>query len=343
MLKSARGAVIAFVIAASGGAVFALLGLPLPWTLGAMAAAATASLLGNRWPMPRPARSAALPVVGVLAGSAFTPEIAAQVPQWWPELLMVTAYSLAVSVLGFLLLRRLGGLDRVTAYFSSVPGGLGELSLLGERYGGSVRSIAFIHSIRIVAVVFTVPVLLLPESRMAPAPVDAATGRDLLWLSGAAVGGFLLARYARFPGGAMIAAMALSAVIHATGLSTAAPPPLLVILAQILIGAVTGSRFAGTTLAQMRLIGLLAVGWAVVLLSSAAAAAYAATLVSPMPFSSLLLAIAPGGTPEMIIIAVSLQIDVAFVALCQVWRVMLALTCAPLIFALLGRYRPPDG
>jgi uncharacterized protein len=328
---------MAFLIAASGGAVFTLLGTPLPWALGALTAAAIASIFYNRWPMPAPARTLARPVVGVLAGSAFTPDVVAQSVNWWNELLIVAFYTIAVSALGFFLIRRFGDRNPATAFFSAVPGGLGELSLLGDQYGGQARSIAFVHSVRIVSVVFVVPFLLMPETRANITSAPPPNFIDLSLLVAAGVGGYLLGRRGRFPGGELVASMLLSALIHGLGLTSAAPPPVVVILAQILIGAVTGSRFSGTTLQQLRQTGVLAVSWVAILLSSAILAAYLATSVSEMPFGALLLALAPGGTAEMIIIALSLGIDVAFVALCQICRIFMALAFAPIIFAMIDR------
>jgi len=332
-----HSSLMAFLIAATGGAVFTLLGTPLPWALGALTAAAIASIFYDRWPMPAPARALARPVVGVLAGSAFTPDVVAQSVNWWNELLIVALYTIAISALGFFLIRRFGDRNPATAFFSAVPGGLGELSLLGEHYGGQVRSIALVHSIRIVSVVFVVPFLLLPETQASLSSAPPPSFTDLFLLLAAGVGGYLLGRRGRFPGGELVASMLLSALVHGLGLTSASPPVILVILAQILIGAVTGSRFSGTTLRQLRQTGFLALTWAVILLSSAILAAYLATTVSEMPFGALLLALAPGGTAEMIIIALSLGIDVAFVALCQICRIFMALAFAPIIFAMINR------
>ena len=110
--------------------------------------------------MPAPVRELARPVVGILAGSAFTPEVVASIGDWWGAIVFVAVYSLIVSALGWLFFRKLCRLDPVTAYFASTPGGLGELTLLGGALGGSMRTLVTIHAVRIVIVVFSVPFFL---------------------------------------------------------------------------------------------------------------------------------------------------------------------------------------
>ena len=63
---------VAFLIGVAGGGVFYVIGAPLPWTLGSLAAVALVAVSGGRWLMPAPVREFVRPVVGLLAGSAFT-------------------------------------------------------------------------------------------------------------------------------------------------------------------------------------------------------------------------------------------------------------------------------
>ena len=334
---------MAFLIGAAGGAVFYLIGAPLPWTLGSLAAVAVVAVSGGRWLMPAGVREFARPVVGILAGSAFTPEVVASVGQWWGAIVFVAVYSLIVSALGWLFFRRLCGLDPVTAYFASTPGGLGELTLLGGALGGSMRTLVTIHSVRIVAVVFTVPFFLQwylgSDLGGAALPTHGAQDAGLLdWLIliGCEVAGVLAARLLKLRGGAMIMAMLLSAGVHGTGLTQLLPPNWLVALVQVVIGAVAGARFAGIRGLELRNTVLQAVLWACVLLATTVGAAALGATLFARPFAALLLALAPGGMTEMTIISYALGIETAFVVTSQVFRSFFVLTCAPLLFRPLG-------
>ncbi|PJN92798.1 hypothetical protein CNY89_26460, partial [Amaricoccus sp. HAR-UPW-R2A-40] len=71
-------------------------------------------------------------MIGAAIGSSVTPAILGQAPSWWPTLLAMLPFVIAVQLANFALLRRLGGYDRPTAYFASSPGGLVDAVLLGE-------------------------------------------------------------------------------------------------------------------------------------------------------------------------------------------------------------------
>jgi uncharacterized protein len=333
---------VAFLIGAAGGVAFYLIGAPLPWMLGSLTAVALVAVAGGRWLMPAPVRDFARPVVGILAGSAFTPEVVASVGEWWGAIVFVAIYTLIVSALGWLFFRKLCRLDPVTAYFASTPGGLGELTLLGGALGGSMRALVTIHSVRIVAVVFSVPFFLqwllgndLPGAALASGGQQAAL-LDWLILIACGVAGFVAARFLKLGGGAMIMAMLFSAAVHGTGLTHILPPNWLVALVQVVIGAVAGARFAGIRWLELRNTVLQAVLWAGVLLLTAVGAAALGAMLFARPFAALVLAVAPGGMAEMTIISYALGIETAFVVTSQVCRSFFVLTMAPLLFRLFG-------
>lgn len=344
-LGAAGSTVMALLIGAAGGALFAFIGTPLPWTLGAITTSAIAAIAGNRWPMPAGMRTFARPVVGVLAGSAFTPAIVGSMLGWWPSLVVVAVYSLVMSAAGYFLFTRVLRFDSATAYFASTPGGLGELTLLGGALGGRVHTLVLIHAVRVVTVVFGVPLVVqLVHGNIGSAtfPGSAHVGLeawDWLMLIGAGLAGYAIGRFTGFPGGVMIAAMLVSAALHATGVTTAAPPGWLMAVVQVLIGSVAGGRFAGITWADARVDLLAAFGWAAAMLGSAVLVTALAVPMLGVPFETLLLALAPGGAAEMIVISYALQAEAAFVAFCHVSRIFLVLALAPAFFGLI----PPRG
>ena len=345
-MPAARDVLAAFAVGGLGGATFWLAGLPLPWMLGALATSAAVAISGRRWLMPDAARDVARPVIGLLAGSAFTPAIVASLPQWWPALLLVLGFTLLSLGAGYLYFTRIAGLDRVTAYFASSPGGLAELTLLGGSMGGDLRGLVLVHSLRIVVVVTLVPMMLQTFlgqdlSGRAAAADHAAEGGlvDWLILIVCGVAGYAFAKRVRVPGGVLIPTLVLSALVHGIGLTEMAPPGWLVALVLVVIGSSAGSRFAGIRWREFRALLCHAAIWTVLLVGMSAALATAGTLFLDQPFSAMVLALSPGGTAEMTIIAYAIGIEAAFVISCQVSRIYLVYTVSPLLFEVLRRTR----
>lgn len=113
--------------------------------------------------------------------------------------------------------------------------------------------------------------------------------------------------------------------------SRAAIPPVLVALAQVLIGVSIGVRFAGTPLALVGRAMLMAVAQALVLLAIAIVAAWAGHLLTGYSAAAALLAYMPGGAPELSLVALTLGIDPAFVTTHHLLRISLLALLLPLL------------
>jgi len=343
MIKAILTMIAALAIAACGGAIFFWIHAPLPWTLGALSASGLVAVAGGPWLLRAQARTVVRPVIGVLAGSAFTAEILVSMLHWWSAILIVFIYAVTTLFIGYAYFRKIGRFDSVTAFFASAPGGLGELSLIGGSLGADMRRLVVVHSIRILMVVFSIPfalqiILGQPIGRTVPTFAAAGTlsGIDGIVLAGCAVVGFLISRVVRFPAGPMLFPMFLSMAVHVSGLTHAVPPSWLVAAVQVVLGAVIGARFAGIKWHHARHAIVTGFVWAAVMIGVAAAFAVIGSWILGYPYFGMLLALAPGGMVEMTVITYAVGIDVAFVVVCQLFRILLVLIMTPVIFQLLG-------
>lgn len=335
-------AAIALIVGTAGGALFYYLHTPLPWTLGSLFATAAVALAGGTRFVPRAAWSLAAPAVGVLAGSAFTLQVVLSIADWWDSLLALLIYSVVVTVLGWLFFSRICKFDDATSFFASAPGGMGELTLMGGSLGGSIRTLVLIHAVRVVMMVFVVPFVatwfFLPEGttlRGMPSSAGALSALDWVLLIACAAIGYLIGRPLSKFGGIMLVPMLLSAAAHIAGITHATPPSWLVTSVQIVIGCIAGSRFAGTSWAELRSTALYAFVWSVFLLAAAVFAAWICSLVTDEPLLALILAFTPGGIVEITVIAYTLGMHVAFIVTLQICRVILVLCLTPTLFGLL--------
>ncbi|MEM7121367.1 MAG: AbrB family transcriptional regulator [Pseudomonadota bacterium] len=329
----------ALALGSLGGAVFYRLDLPLAWMLGAMVVVTIAALARAPVHLPIRLRMVMLAVLGVMLGSSFSPEILDRAGEWVISLACLVPYLLIAIGLCYAYFRAVGGYSPVTAFFSGVPGGLSEMIFLGTAMGGDTRAISLAHAARILLVVSVIPVwfqIAAPYDPVLSAPPDRTHLADLSWqdiliLTGCAVVGMFAARRLGLPAAPLLGPMVLSAVVHLAGLTGSVPPVEAVAVAQIVLGTAIGCRFAGTATATVLKAIVLALGALVILLTVAVCFSLGLAFVTGLSFDALLLAYAPGGLAEMTLIALSKNIDPAFVSAHHVVRIALLVTLTPFL------------
>lgn len=345
--EQAPGLALALGLAAAGGVLFSWLNTPLPWMLGPMTACCLAAMAGAKLRAPVRIRPLMSAVLGIMLGSTFTPEMLSHVVHWGVSLLLLGGYILTVAAIGYPYYRKVAGYDPPTAFFSVMPGGFGEMFLIGTAMGADPKAVTLSHSVRILLVVFTLPFLF--QALAGVETIDRA--RTAVWLgdvpmadlavmAACAAIGWPVARWLRIPAAPLFGALVLSAVVHLTGLAKSQPPREIVNLAQYVIGCVAGCRFVGTPFREVvRGLGI-GVGMTVIMLGTTIGFAALIASISVLDFPSVVLAFSPGGLAEMSLIALALGIDVAYVATHHVVRIMLITLGAPLFFKAVG-HRPP--
>ena len=340
-----RAAVQRFALAiglgASGGAVFFALALPLPWMLGAMSAATAAALAGAPLKVPPAVRNAMIAILGVLLGSQFTIDLFARIADWYVGLSGVVISTAATAGMAYVVFRKIGGYDRPTAYFASMPGGLSEMMVLGESMGGDGRTISLTHGTRILVAVFLIAFYYRIFEGYVPLALPVPAGGEASWIDlvalvACAFVGYPAAKALRIPAAQLVGPLVLSAALHLSGLVSAHPPGELVAAAQVVLGAAIGARFVGMEFRVMRRVMLLAALVAVAMVLVAAGAAWGLASATDLSGSALFLALAPGGLAEMSLIALSFGSAAAFVSTHHVARIILIVIAGPLVFRLLG-------
>ncbi|MDJ0949018.1 MAG: AbrB family transcriptional regulator [Alphaproteobacteria bacterium] len=330
---------LALALGAAGGAVANALGLPLAWMIGAMCATTVASVAGAPIAVPSLLRMVMITVLGIMLGSAFTPELFQGIPLWLPSLATLALYGAAATFVLFFYFRHVGGFDPVTAYFSAVPGGLSEMVVVGAAMGGDQRTISLVHGARVLLVVSVLPIWFMfdqgyvrPPGGMFAASILEIPLGDLAILAACAPAGAFAARRLRIPAAHLTGPMVLSAAIHVFGVTESRPPAELVAIAQIVVGAAIGARFAGVSARFVLRTLRLALGSTALMLALTMLFAGMLHLATGLPAPALVLAFAPGGLAEMSLIALALGIDAAFVSTHHIARIALLVVVGPQIY-----------
>jgi membrane AbrB-like protein len=340
---------VTLALGALGGWAADGLHMPLAWMMGAMIATTIVAMAGAPLAMAPSLRTAMSAVLGVMVGSAFTPAIFARADEWGVSLGVSVAYLFVITVVTWALLRRYARYDSATAFFAAVPGGFNEMLLVGSALGADDRIVALSHALRILFVVLAIPLwFVLARGYVAgpPAAINTGWGEpiDLAVLLACAIAGTFGARRLRIPAASLLGPMLLSAAVHLAGLTASKPPWLLIALAQVIIGSGVGARFAGVAARRVLNGAAIALTVTAVMLAITFGFALGVNALTGISVTVLVLAYAPGGLPEMSLIALFLNEDTAFVSTHHIMRLLVIVTLAPLTFHfVIRRLRWPAG
>lgn len=345
-----RSGALTLLIAAAGGLVFDRLDMPAAWLGGAAIAVALATLAGVKTRLPAGLRRPVFLVLGVSMATGIEPSTLGRTAEWPLSLALLVPVVAGIVAGSYLVLRRVAGWDRATAFYASVPGALSYVMAVALQSPADIRRVATSQSIRLLTLVAILPLVLGgPAMEMAAAdpafPQAYATPGDIaLLLAASGLAGWMAERL-RVPAGMLTGAFVMSAALHGAGLVAALPLPLwLAGPAFVCLGALAGSRMSGigpgelAATAAVSALALLA-GLAVSL-----GGALAAVSLTSARLPQALLAFAPGGLDAMVAIAVILHTDPAFVATHQLARFLGILLVLPAAVRLLGipRTTPED-
>ncbi|MCC6006077.1 MAG: AbrB family transcriptional regulator, partial [Rhodobacteraceae bacterium] len=346
---------LALSLGLAGGLVAAWLGLPLPLLLGALLVIGIVAVLdwrpfGIRPAIPQKVRMATIPVIGVAIGSSLTPEVVAQMSGWLPSLALMVLFVPLAHAIGFVIYTWLGGVDRATAYFASMPGGLLEALEMGERHGADMAMLTLLQFLRLILCIVAVPIIF---AFVLGGPVGSAAGvtlqgadlpvslLDVALLLGAGILGAWGGIRLGVPAGILTGPLLLSGVLHATGMTHVPPPFWVIAIAQWIMGVGLGARFAGLPRSALpRAMGLAILSTGASLALAGGAALLLAGAITEKP-QAVILAFAPGGVSEMSLVAISLQVGVVFVATHHLARIVLAIGVAQIFLRYVLPPPPP--
>jgi membrane AbrB-like protein len=318
----------------AGGFIASLIGWPLPWMIGSLLAIILVRCL-TPWQLKEipNGRKVGQWVIGIGIGLHFTPLVMEQVASHFGLIFFGALLTSVSSVVGVWLLRRTGE-DRATAFFSSMPGGSGEMVNLGARNGANLGQVAAGQSLRVLVVVLCVPALfkyLLGEG----APLYHEGGVDWRWLALIFPLGGLLAwgwQRLRQPNPWLFGPLLVSAVVSVSfdlhiGLPNGASQ-----LGQWLIGSGLGCHFNRAFFRRApSFLGRTLLATALTM-AIAAGCAWGLSVFTHLDLRSLTLGMMPGGIAEMSLTAETLQLSVPLVTAMQVMRLLFVLFLAEPLF-----------
>jgi len=325
------------VVASLGGTAFGLGGMPGGWLSGAILTVAIAALAGRPMYVPLPLNRVIFVLIGVSLGAVVTPETLQGIATYPLSVAVLIAAMAVVSLVGGQYLRYVHGWDRVSGFLGAAPGGLSQCVAVATELDADVRGIVIVQTIRVVLIAVGLPAcltmlgLVASSSRGVGGDFSWANLDELLILLGVSTAAAVVAYKVRFPGGLLFGAMVASAVLHGTGWIHAAMPWWAANAAMIMLGGVTGSRFANTPLPLLLKFTTAALGSFAVSVGIAGLFAVILVMALSLRIADVMIAYAPGSVDAMMLLALALNTDPVYVGAHHFSRIFFVSLTMPLI------------
>ncbi|MGD9769277.1 MAG: AbrB family transcriptional regulator [Pseudolabrys sp.] len=313
----------------AGGFVARLVHLPLPWLLGPLVTIMALSLAGVRLRLLPWGRPAGTIVVGASIGLQFTTTVLLKLLTLLPLMIGAGFVSTLIGAVGGLIYMRLTGVDRCTAFFATVPGGVIETTTLAPHYGAQLEPIMVAQTTRVALIVVFAPFLVVSlvgangQNPLLAIPVAPwLPVLAMLAVSGIVSG--LLSRV-RSPSAFLLPPLFIATLCSGLGLIEGRMPDLLLIAAQVVIGSSLGAQFRPEFLT--RLFGMLCAASVVLLFSGGLMTLIAAGTAWAIGYSipTMVLASAPAGLAEMVLTGKLLGLDATVITGFQLTRIIVVL------------------
>ncbi|QDG78788.1 AbrB family transcriptional regulator [Labrenzia sp. PHM005] len=322
-IVTVRRFLVTVAIAAIGGWLFHLAGLPAAWLSGGMVLVAVMTLAGVPTVMPAKVRDGLFVLLGISMGAGVRPEVVDRIGEWPLSMAFLLVAVICITAAGYTVLRYIAHWPKETAFFGAIPGTLSYVIALATERGADLPRIASTQSVRLFVLVALLPYALmstngtqtsLAETVLEPGLQDYLIGAPLCVLAS------VLAVAARVPGGWMTGAFLMSAGLNASGLVTLALPGPLMLVCFMMMGALIGCRFNEMTFREFLRVLMASIAAFTAAFATSVLFATAVSHMMEIPFGQALLAFAPGGLEVMTLLAFMLDLDPAFVAAHQIVR-----------------------
>lgn len=326
------------------------------WIFGGILAGAVVACLqrsqGQTSLQPnRTARKIGQMLVGLTVGLSLQQRHLPALSAQFPSLIALTLCLLGLSSLIGYLYARLEKTDLLTAILATMPGNIGVMASIAADYGRDAALVSLVQLMRFTAVIFFVPIaagvtkshdLWATLASLSPSPstlnlpyLGLLVGVLLLTKFVVQVGSWLKVPVAAFSGAILVGLLVEMGLNATPGDLTAHLgqfnlPPGLNLMGQILLGITIGEYWGISPKVKTATIAYAMVPVGLTFMASLVAAGLA-RMVTDWDWLTCLLVTAPGGSPEMILIALTLDQNVEVVTVGHLVRLLLINLLLPAI------------
>lgn len=336
--------VVLFALSTGAGWVFERIGAPLPWMIGPLIL--TAAIFMGPAPkiaVPTKIRPLGQVVVATQVGLAFSPDALDMLISFAP-VMVGTALATGVCIFAVAIaVARLTGQSLAAAFLSTVPTSPVEAAAMAMDAGIKPMPIIFAQTLRLSAVVLIVPFALYavegwPDIARDTVTLDLGDPLTILGLAAIGVASAWAFRALRIPNPNFLGPMAVAAAFAVTGYGPAPYPPVILALAQVVLGTWLGATFRREFVMSALRLTVVSLAASVALLVLCSLCAVGISALSGVDWKTLILGSAPGGVVEMALTAKFLAQNVVLITTFHLVRIFIFIPNTPWIVRAIVRY-----
>lgn len=295
-------------------------------------------------------------LVGLTVGASSSHSDLAGVASGMPIFILLTVFLLVCGICIGYIYSRLSKTNLLTAMLATVPGGVGIMAAIAADYNKNVTLVALVQALRVTSVVFLIPLIARTTFSSSWNQQAISMQSNLLNFEPSQLGLLLLALgvtalvvylaiFLKIPAGdffgALLMGIAFNPLLNllpiASGMHFTAPP-LINLVGQMLLGITIGEYWGDKPSFNPKTIGYAVMSVAMTLIAGAIAAMLAMQLTA-WDWLTCLLVTAPGGSAEMILVALVLNHNVEVVTAGHLVRLIAINSSLPLWLFLFRRLK----
>ena len=206
----------------------------------------------------------------------------------------------------------------------------------GEEAGGNVRAISLIHATRVLVIIVILPLVLTlvwnaDLDRPPGASASSVEADQIAILIFCALVGWQVAKRVGMFGASILGPLILTAIASLAGILHTRPPAEAIWAAQYFIAIGIGAKYVGVTGKELRHDVVAGLGFCVILLALTVVVILGVLALGLAPPVETVLALAPGGQAELVVLALIVGADMGFVVAHHLFRIFFVILGAPVM------------
>jgi uncharacterized protein len=282
-------------------------------------------------------------VVSTQIGLAFSPQAWEMLIGYFPVIVGTTlASGFCIGVVS-LLMARITGQKLTQSFLSNVPTSPVEAEAMATEVGIDSAPVILSQTLRLSVIVVVLPFVIYaiegwPEGQRTMVSLSDIDPINIAFLTVAGITGSWIARSLRVPNPNFLGPMAVAAMLSVLSIGPAPYPPVLMALAQVVLGTWLGATFRRSFITSAVRLSLVSLSFTLLLLFLCSLTGFVIAMLSGLDWKIVVLSAAPGGVTEMVLTAKFLGQNVVLVTTFHLVRIFVFMPNIPWIVRMIARH-----